>query len=106
MYCGLNIVAPPQSMTIRPNLAALHVLLAAGKLQAADLDAISQDMKVHNEDVRADLLEKWQGHFRRMFEGVPPAVQQPRAQEQDFDAALKSGYGVTLKGCVGQEESR
>lgn len=88
--------------TTGPDLAA-HVLLAAGKLQAADLEATSKAMQARNAEMRADLQEEWQGHFRRMFEGVQPAAQQPRPLEQDFDTALKSAYGVALEGCECQK---
>jgi hypothetical protein len=83
----------------------LPFFVAAGKLQTADLDATSQAMQVHNKEVLAGLHETWQGHFKRMFDGIPPAAQQPRAQEMKFDKALKSAYGVKLSGCHDQKNA-
>jgi hypothetical protein len=78
--------------------------LTAGKLRTADLSATSKAMQAHNAEVLAGLQDKWQGIFRRMFEGLPPAALQPRHQEQDFDTALKLAYNVSLSNCQGQTD--
>jgi hypothetical protein len=79
--------------------------MAAGKLQAADLEATSRAMQAHSAEWLDGLKETWQGHFRRIFDQVPPAAQQPKAQELDFDHALQSAYGVQLLDCHGQKET-
>jgi hypothetical protein len=82
----------------------VHGVLAAGKLQATDLKATSRAMQAHNAEMKDELQEKWQDNFRRIFDGQPPAMQQPRVRHLAFDAALRSAYGVSLLGCQGHKE--
>jgi hypothetical protein len=71
----------------------------ADKLKATDLKAMSKAMHAHNKKTLAGLRKQWQGHFDRIFEGLPPAIQQPRVQEKNFEKALLAQYGVSVSGC-------
>jgi hypothetical protein len=86
----------------RTVISRLTCAAFADKLKAADLKATSKAMQAHNEKTLARLQQQWQGHFDRIFDGLPPAAQQPRVQEMDFEKALLAQYGVSLSGCYEQ----
>ena len=72
------------------------------KLANADLANTSAAMKKYNSETKKELVATWKHLFHRMFNGLPPAAQQPRQQLLDFDSAMAAKYGATVpKACVG-----
>jgi hypothetical protein len=59
--------------------------------------------KAYNEVVISEVVATWKSLFHRMFHGLSPARQVPRAQIRDFDEAIGAKYGsVVSASCVGE----
>jgi hypothetical protein len=55
--------------------------------------------------MKQGLKDQWTAIFDRIFDGLPPAAQQPREQVHDFDEAMKVMHKVKVLGaCEGQND--
>jgi hypothetical protein len=63
------------------------------KLQTADLNQISAQMRVENKRVLAELKDTWKKMFNQMFAGMLPGGRQVPL---DFDTGMKALYGETI----------